>query len=114
MLIVLGALLWAAIGAMLGLAVNSEAFAQGWSEADTDEESSPAEKQPADDQNDRRLVVIGTVSAVVAGLISMVVIIGEGVVGLLVSLPVSAIGAGAVLLVVSAMGLSAEQEHGED
>ena len=113
MLIGAGVLIWAAIGAILGLIVNSDAFAQGWSEVEGGDPSASAEKRPADDLSDRRLVAIGTAAAVVAGLVSMVVIIGESVIGLLASLPVAAIAATAVLLVVSAIGLTTDHEHGD-
>lgn len=115
MLIVVGLALWAGIGAILGLTVKSTAFAEGWAEAATDQQSTEMPEPAAvADQSDRRLLVTGIVSAVVAGLLSMVVIIGETVVGLLVSLLVAAIGAAAVLLVVTAMGLSAETERDLD
>lgn len=111
MLTVVGLVMWLGIGAALGLTVNSQAFAQGWSDAATDQPPTEEQKPATGDPRDRRLLVTGTVSAVVAGLVSMVVIIGETVVGLLISLPVAAIGAGAVVLVVSAMGLAADSEH---
>lgn len=114
MLTVVGLVLWAGIGAALGLMASSQAFAQGWSEAAPDELPVDEQKPATGDRGDRRLLVAGTVSAVVAGLVSMVVIIGETAIGLLVSLPVAAIGAGAVLLVMSSMRLAAESEPGPD
>lgn len=115
MLIVVGLVLWAGIGGMLGLTVRSTSFAEGWSEAATDEQSRETPEPAAvGDHSDRRLLVTGIVSAVVAGLLSMVLIVGETVVGLLVSLLVAAIGAAAALLVAAAMGLSAESERDPD
>ncbi|WP_143543011.1 hypothetical protein [Rhodococcus sp. NCIMB 12038] len=111
---VVGLVLWAGIGAVLGLTVNSKSFAQGWSEAATEESSTEEQKPATGDRSDRRLLVAGTVSAVVAGLVSMVAIVGETVIGLLFSLPVAAIGAGAVLLVMSAMQLAAENALDQD
>lgn len=115
MLIVVGFVLWVSIGVILGLTVKSQAFAQGWSEVVPDPNSAGAPETTAtDDQYGRRLLIAGTLSAVVAGLVSMVVIIGETLVGLLISLPVAVIGAGAVLLIMSAMGLTAVRDDDFD
>lgn len=109
MLLVLGLVLWTAVGAALGLIAGSEAFAQGWSAAGPERQNEdPPQKEAADDRKDRRPLVAGTVAAVFAGAISMTVITGETVVGLMVSVPVAGIGAAAVLVVMSALALLPE------
>ncbi|WP_148281111.1 hypothetical protein [Gordonia sp. KTR9] len=116
MLIVLGLVAWLTIGAALGLMVGSQAFAQGWSDAAPAEpHSGPRlQKEVADDRNGRRLLMVSTVTAVVTGLISMVVLIGETLVGLLISLPAAAIGAAAALLIMSAVGSAADGDGSVD
>lgn len=111
MLLVVGLVLWAAVGAALGLIAGSEAFAQGWSEAGPELRSEePPQKETADDHKDRRPLVAGTVAAVLAGAVSMTVITGETVVGLMVSIPVAGISAAAVLVVMSALALVPDDE----
>lgn len=116
MLIVLGLVAWLAIGAALGLMVGSQAFAQGWSDAAPEEpHSGPRlQKEVADDRNGRRLLMVSMVTAVVTGLISMVVLIGETLVGLVISLPAAAIGAAAALLIMSAVGSAADGDDSVD
>ncbi|WP_155288617.1 hypothetical protein [Rhodococcoides fascians] len=114
MLVVVGLVLWVGIGAALGLVATSEAFAEGWSEASTQDQEAVQKKGVADDHEDRRPLVAGTVAAVVAGAISMVAITGESVVGLMVSIPVAGIGAAVVLVIVSAMKLVPNDESGQD
>lgn len=110
---VVGFVLWMVIGAALGFIVKSEAFLQGWADAGPDQHSDDDdEKSVAGDRGDRRLLIAAVVSAVVAGLIPMV-IIGESVVGLLVSLVVAAIAAGAVLLAMSALTLTVDDGDGQ-
>lgn len=117
MLVVVGLILWAAVGAALGLIAGTDAFAQGWSEAGPDRDSEdPPQKATADDPKDRRQLIAGTVAAVVAGAVSMTVITGETAVGLMVSIPVAGIGAAAVLVIMSALALvpSDDSDHNRD
>lgn len=125
MIVIIGAVLWLTIGAVLGLAVSSKSFAEGWASVGEKEPETPAEDgfkpvataaaeaEPIT-EIDKEKTLASSLTALAAGLAVMLGLTGENLLGLLVSTAVVFIASLTVLMVWSLRDLKEEGSDGDD